>query len=98
MAFPAPTLLQTQCCLDKLRAEFDALSAAQPVFGLATLVDGEVDVADTSITADSIVVASHSTISGTAGVLSIVLDPGTGFTIESDSATDDSEISFVVKY
>ena len=98
MAFPSLTLQELICCVDKLRDTVTALTAAQPAFGTATLVDGEVDVVDARITDASVVVLSYNSISGTPGTLSAVLDAGVGFKIESSSGSDDSDVNYSIKY
>jgi hypothetical protein len=62
--------------------------------GESTLVAGTVVVANTSITADSVILLSRRVIGGTPGNLSYVLNAGVGFTINSDNAADTSTISW----
>jgi len=54
--------------------------------GLATLVAGTVVIANTNVTATSYIRHYRQTAGGTLGELSIVLNPGVGFTINSSAA------------
>lgn len=61
------------------------------------LVGGTVDVAETSVETGTIVMLTRKEFgSGAAGLLTYTLDPGVGFTIDSDSATDDSVVSWLL--
>lgn len=62
--------------------------------GRATLVAGAVTIANTSITANSIVVATP--IDATPNALGITLNAGVGFTITSASNADTSVVSYIV--
>ena len=66
--------------------------------GTATLVAGTVTVANTNITATSIITLSYKTIGGTAGILSYTLNAGVGFTINSSSNTDTSVVVYSITY
>jgi len=63
--------------------------------GSATLVAGTVPVARTSIDALSRIFLSRRTPGGTVGNLSYVLNPGVGFTINSDNAADTSLVDWL---
>jgi hypothetical protein len=102
MAFPVWDELI--CCVKKAAVALTERVAATEAalngqaFGNATLVGGTIAVADTSITANSIIILGRKTIGGTAGNLSYTLSAGVGFTITSSSGTDTSVISYHVKY
>lgn len=64
--------------------------------GTATLVSGSVDVDYQPIDANSLVFLSVQNIIGTPGFLSYIPDIGTGFTINSTSSTDDSDVNWLV--
>jgi hypothetical protein len=64
--------------------------------GSATLVAGTVAVANTSITANSIIKIWRYTAGGTLGHLSYVNNAGVGFTINSDNAADTSVIRYQI--
>lgn len=64
--------------------------------GEATLVGGTVTVANTSITAKSIVLMSRKTTGGTLGHLNFSVSAGVSFTITSSSGTETSVISYVI--
>lgn len=67
--------------------------------GTTTLVGGTKAIANTSITAASIVKAHNYSGAGTVGALSITLNAGTGFTINSTSGSDTSKVYYeVVSY
>ncbi len=56
-------------------------------YGRATLVAGVVTVADTTVTATSIILAHRQTVAGTSGgTLAITRTAGTNFTITSQAA------------
>lgn len=66
--------------------------------GRATLVAGTVTVANTSITATSIILAQHQTL-GTvtaAKILTITRSAGVSFTLTSTDNTDTSVIGYVI--
>ncbi len=96
------------CCLEKKVAaiETDIATIESNVtdlqdataFGNATLVGGTIAVADTSVTAGSIVILGRKTIGGTAGNLSYTVSAGVGFTINSSSGTDTSVVSYHIQY
>lgn len=62
----------------------------------ATLAAGTVVIADTRITASSIVRVSNIAAGGTVGALSVVLNAGVGFTINSTSGTDTSTVYYEI--
>lgn len=64
--------------------------------GNATLVAGTITVANTSITANSIVLYARKTIGGVAGNLSYTLNAGVGFTINSSNVADISTVSYFI--
>lgn len=65
--------------------------------GFAQLTGGTVDLANTEVqNAGTIVMLSPHTSSVNAGFLSVVINDGVGFTINSSNPLDDSYISFMV--
>lgn len=65
--------------------------------GDATLVGGTVTVAETSVGSGTLVFLSRRDAgSGTPGVLTYSTNPGVGFTIDSDSGTDVSVVSWLL--
>lgn len=64
--------------------------------GNATLVAGTVTVTNTTVTANTIVYLTRKTAGGTIGNLSYTLSAGASFTINSDSASDTSVISYIL--
>lgn len=65
--------------------------------GTATLVNGIVTVANTSITADTEIFVNHKQFWGSPGVLSSgTIVPGTSFVITSDSDTDQSVVKYLL--
>lgn len=80
-----------------------SVAAARTVLGIAkgqaTLSSGSVVVADASIAGTSVVTPVHlSTGTGTPGKLSVALNAGVGFTIASDSGTDDNDVGYLAIY
>ncbi len=76
-----------------------AQTGALPVmhWGQATLASGSVAVTLPSVNANSVVIVSRMTPSGTLGHLSVAtVTPGTGFTITSSSGTDNSLVGYAV--
>jgi hypothetical protein len=66
-------------------------------WGIATLVSGSVSVPAGAVTAQSVILVSRMTPSGTAGHLSVPsLSPGSGFTISSSSASDNSVVAYLI--
>lgn len=60
---------------------------------------GTVDIANTSITANSVILYTRTVADANAGHLSYVLDPGVKVTFNSSDALDRSVITYViVKY
>lgn len=64
--------------------------------GNATLTGGTIAVANTTITANSVIVLTRKTSGGTIGDLTYTLNSGVGFTINSDSGTDISVVSYLI--
>lgn len=62
----------------------------------AVLVAGTKAVADTAITANSVILYNRSLTGGTTGQLSYVLNAGVGVTFNSTSGTDTSTIVYIV--
>ncbi|HEY6022290.1 MAG TPA: hypothetical protein VIY48_21265 [Candidatus Paceibacterota bacterium] len=73
---------------------------APVVTGVATLAAGTVVVADTNITANSVIRVANKTIGGTPGAPYIsARTPGTSFAITSTSGTDTSVIQYdIISY
>jgi hypothetical protein len=69
-------------------------SGANARAGNATLVNGTVTVANTGVTANTLVMLSCKTPGGTLGFLSYEVTAGTSFTINSSSSTDGSVVSY----
>lgn len=74
------------------------LGAIPPIsWGRVTLVSGSVSVTLPAVDAESVVLVSRMTPSGTIGHLSVPsVTPGTGFTITSSSASDNSLVGYAV--
>lgn len=67
--------------------------------GTAVLSSGTIAVANTSITANSLIRVTNIAASGTVGALSVALTAGTGFAINSTSGSDASTIFWeIVSY
>lgn len=66
--------------------------------GTATLVGGEIQVADTNITANSRIFLTPSDDSGTIGIHSVSGATGSGFTINSSNILDTSVMSYLIVY
>lgn len=65
--------------------------------GLATLVGGTVTVSTTAVTSNSGIMLTCRTVGGTQGMLRIsAITGGTSFVITSSSATDTSQISWLI--
>lgn len=64
--------------------------------GVNTLVGGSVTVANTSVAATSRVFLQRQTPVGALGHLSFTVNPGVGFTITSSSATEASEVAWLL--
>jgi hypothetical protein len=64
--------------------------------GTSTLAAGTIVVANTSVTANTRVLYSRMVTGGTPGHLSIVLNAGVGFTINSSSGTDTSSVAWML--
>jgi hypothetical protein len=66
-------------------------------FGTATLVNGTVTVANTAITADSVVFLTPQNEVDTPGFVSVTTrTPGVSFVIGSSTATDDSLVGWMI--
>jgi hypothetical protein len=83
---------------DVLTAMSGQLGALPAIaWGKATLVSGSVSVALPAVDANSVIVTGRMTPSGTLGYLSVPsVTPGTGFTITSSSAGDNSVVGYIV--
>jgi len=62
----------------------------------AAMVAGTIAIANTSVTANTKVFLSPATTGGTQGALSVVLNAGVGFTINSNSALDTSTVNWLL--
>lgn len=69
-------------------------SMARVKHGVATLVAGTVTVSETTVTANSRVIAVHRVAGGTLGVLSTSNSAGVSFTITSTMGTDTSTVTW----
>ena len=71
----------------------------QPIkTGVATLVGGEVQVADTGITANSRIFLTASDDGGTIGIHSFTGSVASGFTINSSNILDTSTVNYLIIY
>lgn len=61
----------------------------------ATLVAGTVSITDVTVTASTTVLVTVQTPGGTQGFLSVAVTAGTGFVINSTSATDTSTVAYM---
>jgi hypothetical protein len=75
---------------------FNLRSGSNSRIGSAVLVAGTVTVANTSITAATLIFLNRSTTGGTAGHLSYTTIPGTSFTINSSNAADTSTVNYLL--
>lgn len=66
------------------------------VAGSANLVAGTVVVANTQITSTSLLRLTAQNVGAGAGFLSIVLDPGVGFTINSSNGADTRSVLYEI--
>lgn len=67
------------------------------VRGTATLVNGTVTVSAGAVTAASVILLGRMTPSGTLGHLAVpTVTPGVSFVITSSSASDNSEVSYLI--
>jgi len=64
--------------------------------GNVSLVAGTVTVANSTVTADTLISLTRKTAGGTIGNLTYTLNPGVGFTINSDNALDTSAITYLL--
>lgn len=77
----------------------DSAIQAMPVmrWGTATLVSGTVSVTLGSVGPSSVILVSRMSPAGTLGRLSVpTISPGSGFTITSDSAGENSVVGYLV--
>lgn len=88
----------TAAMVDLAEPTLDAKYAKVPASdGTTVLVGGTVTVADTSITATSLISVQHETLGGTPGALFISAKVvGTSFDISSTSALDTSTVAYQV--
>lgn len=70
--------------------------AVTDFIGQAVLVGGTKTVSNTNIAATDRILLSRSTLGGTPGHLSFVINPGADFVITSSSGTDTSTIDYVI--
>jgi len=77
---------------------FQSLScpSSYGTLGNATLVAGTVDVSYAAASASTKVLLTRATPGGTVGDLSYAVTVGTGITINSDSASDTSDVTFFI--
>lgn len=79
----------------QLGAALNIQSGTDQRAGEATLVGGTIEVINSTVTADTIVLLTRRATGGTVGnVITYVRNPGTSFTINSDSALDTSTFSY----
>lgn len=64
--------------------------------GLVTLVNGTATIANTEINANSRIMVCNNGAIGSVGVLTVTKNNGIGFTINSSSSTDNSQIAFFI--
>lgn len=83
---------------DVLTEHDNALNALPSISqGTATLVSGSVAVTLPAVTAQSAILVSRMAPSGTLGELAVPsVTPGTGFTISSSAAGDNSSVAWLV--
>lgn len=72
------------------------LQDGAPDAGTVTLAAGTLAVANPNITAKSVVTLNRQAAGGTLGQLSVALTAGTGFTLNSSSATETSTVYYEV--
>ena len=90
-----PTLKEVNCCLNSAEAAIETLENFSR--GEVTL-DGETLVADTRVTASTVVVFNRHTGSGTLGHLEYSVKAGVGVTFISDEATEESTLTYIIYY
>ncbi|MGN6639740.1 MAG: NosD domain-containing protein, partial [Mucilaginibacter sp.] len=71
-------------------------TGSSPSIGTATLASGTAHVSNNLVTANSEIFFSVSAVSGSPGILSYAVSPGSGFTITSSSSSDASTISWII--
>ena len=87
----------TSFLLSSVATQFQMNGGAVTDFiGQAVLVGGTKTVANTNIAAADRIFLSRSTLGGTAGHLSFVINPGADFVITSSTALDTSTIDYVI--
>lgn len=70
---------------------------AQVICGKATLSGGTVSVSQSAVDSGSVILVSRMAPSGTLGRLSVpVVNPGSGFTITSDSTGENSVVGYLI--
>lgn len=77
-------------------APLSMASGANQRAGNAVLVAGTVTVANTTVSATIVVILTRKTAGGTLGNLTYTVVAGVSFTINSDSATDTSTVSYML--
>jgi hypothetical protein len=76
---------------DKLSIQTASNSVGQS----AALTAGSITISTTTVTANSLIFLTHSSIGGTQGILSVgTITPGTSFVINSSSATDTGTVNW----
>ena len=91
-----PTVKEISCCLNSAEASIATLENFS--LGETTLVTGTKAVADTKVTATSVVIFNRHVPGGTVGHLSYAVSAGVGVTFTSSSATDTSSLTYVIYY
>lgn len=83
---------------DALTSHQNQLGAIPPLaWGAVSLTSGSVTVSLPAVESDSVVLVSRMTPSGTLGNLSVPsVTPGSGFTISSSSASENSLVAYLV--
>lgn len=66
--------------------------------GVVVLVAGTATVSDTKILLTSTVLITNEGLSGTVGLQSVALSPGSGFTVNSANVLDTSTIKYLLIY
>jgi hypothetical protein len=89
-------LTATGAIAQTLGATFTIPSGANQRAGNATLVGGTIEVANTTVTANTVIILALKTAGGTPGALTYTLSAGVSFTITSDSGTDTSTVSYLL--
>jgi hypothetical protein len=92
----ALNLLSTDLAIDTAGKGLAIREGTNGRLGQATLVGGTVNVANTTVTANTRVFLQRMTAGGTVGNLTYTVSAGVGFTINSDSATDTSLVNYLL--